>query len=131
MFEQMLGPGLGAGLIDAVLAQPDMVRLWLGWLAFISVAAALPFLPRLEAFAAILAFGAAATIMAYLFETHGFSPILGLAHFAAWPPLLLWLWARWYGIDSVVMRLWILLLAASCIAAIGVGGFQAAMHFIG
>lgn len=131
MFENMLGPGLGAGLIDAILAQPDHLRLWMGWLVFVNVVFPLLFLPRTEAWVTIFAFAFNAAIMGYLFELHGYSGILGLAHLIVWPLLLLWLWSRWYGIDSIVMRFWVMLLAASNIASLLLDGRDVAFYFIG
>lgn len=113
MFEQMLGPGLGAGLIDAILAQPDHLRLWMGWLVFVNLVLPLLFLPRTEAWVTMIAFLINAAIMSYLFEAHGYSGILGLAHLIVWPPLLLWLWSRWYGIECIWTRLWVATLSIS------------------
>lgn len=130
MVEQIVGPGLGAGLIDAILAQPDHLRLWMGWLVFVNLALPLIFTPRTEAVATMAAFLINAAIMSYLFELHGYSKILGLAHLIVWPPLLLWLWTRWYGIDSMAMRLWIVILAASNIASLILDARDAALYLM-
>jgi hypothetical protein len=118
MFEQMLGPGLGVGLIDAILAQPDHLRLWMGWLVLVNLIAPAFFLPRTEAVVTILAFLTTGAIMSALFEAHGYSPVLGAAHIAVWPLLLIWLSSRWYGIDGVAMRLWVAALVVSNAASL-------------
>ena len=130
MFEQILGPGLGAGLIDAILAQPDHLRLWMGWLVFVNLALPLVFLPRAEAAVTMIAFLVNAAIMSYLFEVYGYSKLLGLAHLIVWPPLLWWLWGRWYGIDSISVRLWVAVLALSNIASLALDARDVAMHFM-
>jgi hypothetical protein len=130
MFEQMMGPGSGAGLIDAILAQPDYLRLWLGWLVFVNIVVPLLFWPRTETWVTILAFLAGGAIMSALYETYGYSKILGAAHLIVWPPLLLWLWSRWYGVDSVAMRLWIVILAASNLASLAIDAFDVAGFFL-
>jgi hypothetical protein len=130
MFEQLLGPGLGAGLIDAILAQPDHLRLWMGWLVFVNLVLPLVFWPRTEAWVTQIAFLVNAAIMSSLFEVHGYSGILGLAHLMVWPPLLLWLWSRWYGIDGVAIRLWILVLAASNLASLALDLRDVALFFM-
>lgn len=113
MFENMIGPGLGMGLLDAILTQPDHLRLWVAWLVVINLAVPLIFIQRAEAWATVVVFVLSAGLMSWLFEAYGFSKLLGLAHLVFWPPLLWWLWTRWYGIDSMALRLWILALAAS------------------
>lgn len=130
MFEQMLGPGLGAGLIDAILTQPDHLRLWMGWLVFINLILPLVFLPRAEALTTMIAFLINVAIMSYLFESYGYSGVLGLAHLIVWPPLLLWLWSRWYGIDSIAMRLWVMILALSNIASLALDARDVALYFM-
>jgi hypothetical protein len=130
MFEQVLGPGLGVGLIDAILAQPEHLRLWIGWLVFVNLFIPLLFIPRTEAWVTIIAFLTSGAITSYLFEIHGYAPILGLAHLIVWPPLLLWLWTRWYGIDSFSMRIWVMILALSNIASLAIDLRDVAIHFM-
>lgn len=130
MFEHMLGPGLGAGLIDAILAQPEHLQLWAAWLVFINLAVPLLLWPRTEAWVTQIAFLVSAAIMSYLFETFGYSQILGLAHLAVWPPLLLWLWSRWYGIDCVWTRLWVSVLAISNVSSLILDARDAALFLI-
>jgi hypothetical protein len=130
MFEQMLGSGLGAGLIDAILAQPEHLRLWMGWLVLVNLAAPLIFLPRTEAWVTMAAFLVNVVAMGVLYETYGYSQILGVTHLAVWPLLLLWLWSRWYGIDSLAMRFWILLLTLSNVASLLIDARDVATFFM-
>jgi hypothetical protein len=130
MFEQFMGPGLGAGLLDAILAQPDHLRLWMGWLVFVNLVVPLIFLPRTEAWVTMIAFLINAALMAHLFELYGYSKILGLAHLIVWPPLLLWLWSRWYGIDGAAVRVWLMVLALSNVASLVLDTRDVALHFM-
>jgi hypothetical protein len=122
--------GFGARLIDALMAQPEIVHQWLGLLVFVNLLVPLIFLPRTEAWVSMLAALVTGSAMVSLFEFYGTVKMIGIAYALVWGPLLLWLWSRWWGVESQIMRLWIVLLALCDAAAIVIGGFEAATFIL-
>ena len=122
--------GLGLGLISALMAQPDVLRLWLGWLIFLNLVAPLLFIGRAEGVCVLVVFLLNAILMGQLFEHYGYAKVLGLSHLIFWPPMLLWLGSRWWGMDALVMRLWIVLLFLSNGASLVIDAYDVGRFFL-
>lgn len=80
-------------LIEDIMAQSLWLKAWVGWMALVNLAA-LIFLRRIEARWIAAAMLVAFALMNVLHAQFGYQRILGLAHVAAWTPLLIYLWRR-------------------------------------
>ncbi len=130
MPEQVISAVMGLGLLDAMLAQPEPVRLWVGWLVFVNLLVPLLFIDKAEAWASMIAFAVSAVIMTILYEQFGYARILGLAHLLVWPFLLYWLSQRWWGIELPLMRLWIAVLFVSNSISLAIDAIDVARFFL-
>jgi hypothetical protein len=130
MFQDLGFPGLGLGLIDAVVALYEPMRFWVFWLVLLNLVVPVVFIDRLEAKLVIFVFVLSAATMGQLFEVYGFSKILGLAHLIFWPPLLLWLSQRWWGIDEGAMRLWVAALFLTNAASLLIDAWDVGRYFL-
>lgn len=120
----------GLGLIAVIQQQPLWLQAWVGWLIFVNFAVPMLFIANVEARLTIAAFVLGSLIMEGLFAQFGFTKILGLAHLIVWPPLLFWLATRWYGIDNVAMRIWLLALFVSNTTSLLIDGVEVARFII-
>ena len=92
-------PAHVAAFLDDMLLRPVWVQLWSLWMAAALAIAPLPLLLRRETRPDGLAAAAAALALAVAMpfwraETGGYTRIVGLPHFAAWIPLLVWFYGR-------------------------------------
>jgi len=81
------------GLIGEILQEPLWLVIWVGWLGLVNMAS-VAFWREIEARWVFAAFVAAFVLMAVLFESKGYSRLLGLPHVIVWTPLLIYLYRR-------------------------------------
>lgn len=71
-------------------------RIWVYWMMFLNVVAALPFaFTRTEARVILVTFLLNAAFMMWLAGTYGYERILGLSHVVFWTPLVIYLVMRY------------------------------------
>jgi len=102
-------------MLEQIGREPFWLQAWIAWLVLVNSASIL-FVRRAEGRFALLAWIASAVTMGLLFETFGYTRILGLAHLIWWTPLVIWLfrrragfgegafggWARWLLVTNAV-----------------------------
>ena len=89
--------------MEAVMAQPPLVKFWILWLAFITTISWIVFLfskqTRLDAVILFFVGGAVTFWMQWIYATEGFVRLLGLPHVVLWTPLLIYLGYRVSRVD--------------------------------
>ena len=102
-------------MLEHILNEPFWLKLWIFWMAFVNSASVF-FVRRAEARWVLAAWLASLVTMGWLFDAHGYTRILGLAHLLWWSPLVVYLfrrrasfgegvfggWARWLAITNAV-----------------------------
>lgn len=91
-----------ATLGEAIALQPTWLKVWMYGMGAVNLAAILflfrrrekSWSLRLEAWAILAAFFAAAVMMNMLYAEYGYVRLLGLAHLVFWTPAWLWIWKR-------------------------------------
>jgi len=90
-----------SSLVDAMMAEPLWLQLWVMLLVVVHLAA-LPFAvtrgagggwrPRYQALAILASFLLAGAFMNWLYAQVGYVRLLGLAHLVFWLPVYVWVW---------------------------------------
>lgn len=96
-----MSENMPSSLVEAMLAEPLWLQLWVMLLVVVHLAA-LPFAltrddsgtrrPRYQALAIIVSFLLAGAFMNWLYAQVGYVRLLGLAHLIFWLPVYVWVW---------------------------------------
>jgi len=83
-----------------IAREGPLLQGWVYWLMIINTASILFVIHRVEARWVLAAWVANAFLMGFLYDTFGYTRILGLSHIILWTPLLVYLWRRRSEIDG-------------------------------
>jgi hypothetical protein len=92
-------------MFEQIAREPFWLQAWIYWLIFVNTASVL-FVRRPEGRFALLAWIASIVTMGRLFESFGYTRILGLAHVIWWTPLVIWLFGRRAGFGEGAFGGW-------------------------
>ena len=82
-------------MMDHILNQAHVFRLWVFWLMIVNTASLLFVFRHVPARWVLLAWVINMPLMNYLYETYGFVRLLGLSHVLVWTPVLIYLGLKW------------------------------------
>ena len=83
-----------------IAAEGPLLQGWVYWLMIVNTASILFVIHRVEARWVLAAWVANLFLMGFLYDTFGYTRILGLSHIVLWTPLLVYLWRRRSEIDA-------------------------------
>ncbi|MGD1935729.1 MAG: hypothetical protein ACFB0Z_14725 [Candidatus Phaeomarinobacter sp.] len=83
-----------------IAAEGPLLQGWVYWMMIINTASILFVIQRVEARWVLAAWVANLFLMGFLYDTYGYTRILGLSHIVLWTPLLVYLWRRRSEIDG-------------------------------
>jgi len=86
-------------MMQDIAREPAVLQAWVYWLMIINTASILFIVQRVEARWVLAAWVANMFLMGFLYDTYGYTRILGLSHIILWTPLLVYLWRRRGQID--------------------------------
>jgi hypothetical protein len=92
-------------MFEQIAREPFWLQAWIYWLIFVNTASVL-FVRRAEGRFVLLAWIASIVTMGRLFESFGYTRILGLAHVIWWTPLVIWLFGRRAGFGEGAFGGW-------------------------
>ncbi len=120
------------GLMKEIFAGPPWLVTWVCWLMIVNMGSIAFVKERIEARWVLAGFMAAAIIMTLLFETTGFTRLLGLAHIVGWTPVLVYLWTRRTSIDlAAPFGKWVLILVFTNITSLVVDFIDVIRYVLG
>ena len=86
-------------MMDHILNQALVLRLWVFWLMIVNTASLLFVFRHVPARWVLLAWAINMPLMNYLYETYGFVRLIGLSHVLVWTPVLIYLGRQWRSFD--------------------------------
>lgn len=87
-------------MMQDIAREGPLLQSWVYWMIALNTAAILFVIHRVEARWVLAAWIANLFLMGFLYETYGYTRILGLSHVVLWTPLLVYLWRRRSHFDS-------------------------------
>lgn len=82
------------GMLADISQEGPLLQAWVYWMAVLNTASILFVIQRVEARWVLAAWILNTLLISFLYETFGYTRILGLSHIILWTPLLAYLWSR-------------------------------------
>jgi hypothetical protein len=82
------------GMMADIAREGPLLQAWVYWMAALNTASILFVIQRVEARWVLAAWVLNTILISVLYETFGYTRILGLSHIILWTPLLAYLWTR-------------------------------------
>ena len=81
-------------MMEDIASEGPLLQAWVYWMMVLNTASILFVFHRVEARWVLAAWVVNIVFMSFLYETYGYTRILGLSHILIWTPLLAYLWHR-------------------------------------
>jgi hypothetical protein len=117
-------------MFEQIAREPFWLQAWIGWLILVNTASVF-FLRRAEGRSTLLAWIASVLTMGWLFESFGYTRILGLAHLIWWTPLVIWLFRRRAGFGEGAFGGWARWLLLTNSASLAIDAVDVARFALG
>jgi hypothetical protein len=117
-------------MLDHILAEPFWLELWILWMVLLN-SASLFFLRRAEARWVLAAWLGSLVTMYLLYETFGYTRILGLSHVLWWTPLVVYLFRRRAGFGEGAFGGWARWLALTLATSLAIDTLDVARWLLG
>ncbi|PIW27812.1 MAG: hypothetical protein COW30_09130 [Rhodospirillales bacterium CG15_BIG_FIL_POST_REV_8_21_14_020_66_15] len=118
-------------MMGHIMAGPPWVTVWVMWMGLINLLC-LAFIRHVEARWVLASMAGAWIMIEYLFQTYGYTRILGLAHVVFWTPVVIYLWRRRRGFDtSTVYGKWLWAVMATDLTSLAIDYVDVVRFFMG